>query len=124
MIVSIHWFRMGCYYLLKMNDTNTGGQGMETKVIVEKILQIVNDVLEENGNNMVVTEDSVINLPFTVDGSNFNTEVVLDSIEIVTIIVEVENKFLIEIPDDYMINFRTVNDLANIVKEKIDDKLE
>jgi len=93
---------------------------METTVICEKILQIINNILKENNNDLVVEKDDVINVPFTIDGTNFNEATILDSFEIVSIIVEIENEFQIEIDDDDMLSFKTINDLVNIVKSSLE----
>lgn len=97
---------------------------MEENIIRDKILQIVNNVLQDFEKDVVVKEDNVINLPFTIEGPDFEHATALSSLEIVTIVVEVENEFQIEILDDDMLNFRTVNDLTQVVEKILSSREE
>lgn len=92
-------------------------------MIKEKILQIVKDVLEDSGKEIDVTAADVINVPYTVDGVNINLDkgVGLSSLDMVSIVVEVENAFDIEVSDEDMFEFRTVNDLTEIVNRKMNE---
>ncbi len=93
---------------------------MDENEIRSKIQRIVFDVLQETGNDIVILEDDVINSSFTANDAEFSEKVALASLEIVSVIVEVENEFQIEISDDDMFNFRTINDLVRIVKNTSD----
>lgn len=93
---------------------------MDENEIRSKIQRIVFDVLQETGNDIVILEDDVINSSFTANDAEFSETVALASLEIVSVIVEVENEFQIEISDDDMFNFRTINDLVIIVKNTSD----
>lgn len=92
-------------------------------MVKEKIFEIVKSVLEDSGNDIAVTENDVINVPYSVDGVNINLDkgVGLSSLDMVSIVVEVENAFDIEVSDEDMFEFRTVNDLAEIVNKKLNE---
>lgn len=90
---------------------------MGEELIREKVREIVQMVLEDNGNDIVIEDDDTIHVPFTIDGTNFNQASVLSSLEIVAILVEIEIAFGITISDEDMLNFRSINDLLDIVRK-------
>jgi len=96
---------------------------MERELIKENIIDIVKGVLEDSDIAIEVTADDVINVPYTVDGININIDkgVGLSSLDMVSIVVEVENAFDIEVSDEDMFEFRTVNDLTEIVNRKLNE---
>ncbi|MCC8152521.1 MAG: acyl carrier protein [Lachnospiraceae bacterium] len=45
----------------------------------------------------------------------------LDSLDMVDIVIDIENEYDIEMPDDELENIRTVGELASYVQSKMDD---
>lgn len=84
---------------------------MRSSVSIEEILDIINPILEDK---ILTTSDVKKSLK---DNG-------LDSIKFVLFIVEIENKFQIEIPDEYMIysELPTVAEVHRVVNELVNAK--
>ena len=79
---------------------------MKVNASVEEILNIINSILE----------DEVLTIS---DVEKELKDIGLDSIKFVLLIVELENRFQIEIPDEYMLysKMATVLEVCKIVNE-------
>lgn len=81
---------------------------MKTHISVEEILNIINSILE----------DEVLTI---LDIDKELKENGLDSIKFVLLIVELENTYQIEIPDEYMLysKMSTIREVQRIVNELV-----
>lgn len=76
--------------------------------IQKKILEVVNANIENEKINLVQFEDDLSQLG-------------MESIMFITIVVEIEEMFKIEIPDEYLLisEMNTITKMAEVVKETI-----
>ncbi len=83
---------------------------MKNNVSVEEILSIINSILEDE----VLTVSDV---------NKELKDIGLDSIKFVLLIVELENKYQIEIPDEYMLysKMSTISEVQKIVNELVNN---
>lgn len=87
--------------------------------IREVIIDLINKIMEEDNSSIEITDMMVINASSLLNTGEINRSETLSSIQLVTIIVSIENKFHIEISDEEMISFTTVSDLVDIVDKII-----
>jgi acyl carrier protein len=64
---------------------------------------------------------NLLNTKFNIDSSTINEsdqlrELGLDSLEMVALIIELENIFDTSIPDEEMVNLKTIQDIFNLLK--------
>lgn len=87
-----------------------GGEkrNMKTIISIEEILEIINPILEDEILTISDIEESL-------------KDKGLDSIKFVLFIVELENKFQIEIPDEYLLYSKlpTIAEVHKIVNELV-----
>ena len=81
---------------------------MKTIISIEEILEIINPILEDEILTISDIEESL-------------KDKGLDSIKFVLFIVELENKFQIEIPDEYLLYSKlpTIAEVHKIVNELV-----
>lgn len=96
---------------------------MEKEVIKSIIEDMVKSVLEETGSNAEVTDETIINAHLITNVNDSDKVEFLSSLQIVTLIVSIENRFDIEISDEAMFAFKTINDLVDLVDSGINVSL-
>ena len=88
---------------------------MNTESIKKELIGLVSTLFADNGFDVDMIEyvDLIDDLG-------------MDSITFISLIVEIESRFNIQIPDDFLLmdNFRTVNDAVRIIVELINVKTE
>ncbi|MEG1820934.1 MAG: phosphopantetheine-binding protein [Malacoplasma sp.] len=72
-----------------------------------ELINKINNIIAKKGFKFKITNEN-LNKPF----KDFD----IDSISLMTIILEIENAFSIQLPDDELIKIKTVNDLLKILK--------
>lgn len=83
---------------------------MNIEMIKEKTRDIVLEIYDKKGYEIV-----------NLDYIGLFDELNLDSLSIITLIVEIETRFDIEIPDNLLLmeNFININSIANIIEEQL-----
>ena len=56
------------------------------------------------------------------DESDLFNDLGVDSLKVIDIVTEIERTYKAEVKDSQLINFRTVKDLVNIVRESLKNK--
>ncbi|MEF9984866.1 MAG: phosphopantetheine-binding protein [Malacoplasma sp.] len=72
-----------------------------------ELINKINNIIAKKGFKFKITNEN-LDKPF----KDFD----IDSISLMTIILEIENAFSIQLPDDELIKIKTVNDLLKILK--------
>lgn len=72
----------------------------------EKVISEINKILEKNNNTLRVTQKN-IDKPLKETG--------LDSLSMMEMIVEIEEKLKISLPDDELLKLKTANDLVSLI---------
>jgi acyl carrier protein len=84
--------------------------------VVQDVTQEQNDVFEKVAN-IISTKTKVKKEEITLD-SDFELDLKLDSLDIVEIVMAIEEKFNITIPDDDVQKLRTVKDAVEYIRNK------
>lgn len=68
--------------------------------------------------DIAVTVESIINQYINFDGMDYNSELLMDSLELVKIIVDIEVELDIEIPSEYLLEskWKTINEITTLVR--------
>ena len=73
-------------------------------MVLDQIKEILKDTMD-------IDESKI-----TLD-AKLKEDLELDSLDSVELIMSAEEEFGIEIPDEYVMNFKTVNDIVNYIEE-------
>ena len=74
--------------------------------------------IEKRVINILMAEGNIGERKITVQ-SNLQNDIGLESIDIITVVFELEDEFNIEIPDQDIENARTVGDIVTYVQKKV-----
>lgn len=88
---------------------------MTTETIKQEVIELISELFKDKGFDIDVIEyvDLIDDLG-------------MDSITFISMVVELEAHFDIEVPDDMLLleNFKCVDDIASIVQNELSKKLE
>ena len=87
---------------------------MTTETIKQEVIELISELFKDNGFDIDILEyvDLIDDLG-------------MDSITFISIVVEVEAHFNIEVPDDMLLmdNFKKVDNIVNIIMNELDSKV-
>ena len=88
---------------------------MMTETIKREVIELLSEIFKDNGFDIDI-----------IEYVNFIDDLGMDSITFISIVVETESHFDIEITDDMLLfeNFRCVDDIVSIVENALSRKLE
>ena len=88
---------------------------MTTETIKQEVIELISELFKDKGFDIDIIE--YVDL---IDDMG------MDSITFISIVVEVEARFNIEVPDDMLLleNFKCVDDIVSIVENEISKKSE
>ena len=88
---------------------------MTTETIKQEVIELVSELFKDNGFDIDIIE--YVDL---IDDMG------MDSITFISIVVEVEAHFNIEVPDDMLLfeNFKCVDDIVSVIENELSKKLE
>lgn len=83
---------------------------MTTNEIKTEVIQLISELFKGKGFNTDIIEYADL-----VD------DIGMDSIIFISIVVELETKFVIEVPEDMLLmeNFKTINDIVSVVENEL-----
>ena len=88
---------------------------MTTETIKQEVIELISDLFKDKGFDIDIIEyvDLVDDLG-------------MDSIIFISIVVELETHFVLQVPDDMLLldNFRFVNDIVSIVENELSKESE
>ena len=86
-----------------------------TETIKREVIELLSEIFKDNGFDIDI-----------IEYVNFIDDLGMDSITFISIVVETESHFDIEITDDMLLfeNFRCVDDIVSIVENALSRKLE
>jgi acyl carrier protein len=88
---------------------------MTTETIKQEVIELISELFKDKGYDIDILEyvDLIDDLG-------------MDSITFISIVVEVEARFNIEVPDDMLLleNFKCVDDIVSVVENELSKKLE
>lgn len=94
----------------------------------DEVREIIKDIVRANIENEEVresvTDEDIISTLGGLTTDQHERNIALSSLEIVTIIVDIEEKFNIDISDEMILSFKTINDLAEMVNRIINNEGE
>ncbi|HDL60131.1 MAG TPA: acyl carrier protein [candidate division WOR-3 bacterium] len=76
-------------------------------------MDIMKELKEIIIEKLSVTEDQI------TEGARFQEDLGADSLDVVELVMAIEEKFNIEVPDEDAEKIRTVGDAVNYIKEKL-----
>ncbi len=76
-------------------------------------MDIMKELKEIIIEKLSVTEDQI------TEGARFQEDLGADSLDVVELVMAIEEKFNIEVPDEDAERIRTVGDAVNYIKEKL-----
>jgi len=76
-------------------------------------MDIMKELKEIIIEKLSVTEDQI------TEGARFQEDLGADSLDVVELVMAIEEKFNIEVPDEDAEKIRTVSDAVNYIKEKL-----
>lgn len=79
----------------------------------EKIIDVINSALEKNYINLKINNSNL---------DKQMKETGIDSIVVISIVTEIEEKFSIVLPDDELMSLKTPRDLLNLVEKTLSSK--
>ena len=93
----------------------TGVKNMTTETIKQGVIELISKLFEDKG-----FDTDIIEYVDLID------DLGMDSITFISIVVEIEAHFDIEVPDDMLLpeKFKCVDDIVSIVANKLSKKLE
>lgn len=87
---------------------------MTTETIKQEVIELISELFKDNGFDIDILEyvDLIDDLG-------------MDSITFISIVVEIEAHFNIEVPDDMLLmdNFKKVDNIVNIIMNELDSKV-
>ena len=87
---------------------------MTTETIKQEVIELISELFKDKGFDIDILEyvDLIDDLG-------------MDSITFISIVVEVETHFNIEVPDDMLLmdNFKKVDNIVNIIMNELDSKV-
>lgn len=88
---------------------------MKTDIIKQEVIELISELFKDKGFDVDILEH--VNL---IDGLE------MDSITFISIVVEVEAHFNIEVPDDMLLfeNFKCVDDIVSVIEHELLKKSE
>ena len=88
---------------------------MKTDTIKQEVIELISELFKDKGFDVDILEH--VNL---IDGLE------MDSITFISIVVEVEAHFNIEVPDDMLLfeNFKCVDDIVSVIEHELLKKSE
>lgn len=88
---------------------------MTTETIKQEVIELISDLFKDKGFDIDIIEHVDL-----VD------DLGMDSIIFISIVVELETHFVLQVPDDMLLldNFRFVNDIVSIVENELSKESE